>query len=159
MGFQGRALPSNYNDIRYITIKMDENLPKIYGLHRIGSSPEIVYVVEGPFDSLFLDNSVAMMGSDINHDTIVDLTGCDNIVYVFDNERRNRQIISKMVKTVTDGHKIVVWPKTIGEKDLNDMILSGLTRDDILSIIQRNTNQGMTAQMNLSMWSKVGTPK
>ena len=57
-GFQGRSL-SPKNKLRYITIMLDDEAPKIYGLDRINKNKPI-YIVEGPFDSLFLENSVAM---------------------------------------------------------------------------------------------------
>ena len=47
--------------MRYITIMLDEDSPKVFGLDRVNET-EPIYIVEGPFDSLFLDNSIAMAG-------------------------------------------------------------------------------------------------
>ena len=57
IGFQGRSLVPN--SVKYITIMIQENAPKIYGLDKINTD-ETVYVVEGPFDSTFVKNSVAL---------------------------------------------------------------------------------------------------
>lgn len=158
MGFQGRSLPQNTHELRYITIKLSETFPKIYGLHRLskersGSRP--VFVLEGPFDSLFVDNSVAMMGSDIDHKELCSLVKTDNVVYVYDNERRNRQIIQKMKKRVSSGQSVVVWPKDIQQKDVNDMIIAGLTQSDIYGILKDNTFSGLKGEIMIREWSKV----
>jgi len=106
-----------------------------------------VYVTEGPLDSTFLANAIAMCGSD------VDLSGYDyRFVYVFDNEPRNREIVAKITKAAEQGHKVVIFPKEVKEKDLNDMVLAGR---DVRSLINKNTYQGMEAKVKLTFWKKV----
>ena len=63
-GYQGRSLAPTAR-MRYITIMLDEDKPKIFGEDRINVT-EPVYIVEGPFDSTFIQNSVAMAGSDVD---------------------------------------------------------------------------------------------
>ena len=55
VGFQGRSLSSN--SVKYITIMLDDEAPKIYGLDNIQENLP-VYITEGPFDSTFLDLSL-----------------------------------------------------------------------------------------------------
>lgn len=152
-GFQGRSLPNNFKEIRYITIKLNENFPKIYGLHRL-TDYETVYVTEGPIDSLFLINGVAMMGADIDHDEIREYTGKDSIVYVFDNEPRSEEIQRRMKDRIEAGYDIVIWPKHIQEKDINELILSGLTTEEVRSTIKSNTYNGMKAKLLFGEWRK-----
>ena len=59
--FQGRAFGEE--EPKYITIKLDENKKRIYGLDRLDITKKI-YVVEGPIDSLFLPNAIAVAGAD-----------------------------------------------------------------------------------------------
>jgi len=132
--------------MRYITIMLEDDAPKIFGLDGIDER-EDVYVTEGPFDSNFIRNSIAMCGSD------VDLRGIDyKFVYVYDNEPRNRQIVEKITRTAEQGHKVVIFPKEVLEKDLNDMVLAGR---DVQKLVESNTYSGLEAKLKLNEWKKV----
>ena len=129
--------------MRYITVMLDEDAPKIFGLDRINPE-ETVYVTEGPFDSFFIPNSIAMCGSD------VDLRHLDyQFVFVYDNEPRNKQIVEKITRAAQQGHRVVIFPKNLREKDLNDMVNSGINVKDV---IESNIYQGLEAQLKLSSW-------
>ena len=145
IGFQGRSLGPN--SVKYITVMLNEDAPKIYGLDKINETKPI-YITEGPFDSTFVENSVAMCGSDLDVRTF----GWSNYIWVFDNEPRNREIVERIDKTIGRGDKIVIWPKQIVEKDINDMVLSG---HDIMSILQSNTYSGLQAKVKFNIWKKV----
>lgn len=154
LGFQARILPNEFNEIRFLTVKLYENIPKLYGLHRLNKNVGYVYVVEGPIDSLFLSNTIAMMGSDIPHETVVHETGTNNITYILDNEPRSKETKQKMKKLINKGYSVVVWPDYIKEKDINDMILAGYTQEQIISIIQERTAFGIKAELLFSEWRK-----
>ena len=96
IGFQGRAL--GRSKVKYITVMLDDNAPKIYGLDTINTNLPI-YVVEGPFDSTFLNNSVALCGADGN---LSCLEGSD-CVYTFDNEPRNGEIVGRIRGAISRG--------------------------------------------------------
>ena len=145
IGFQGRSLGPN--SVKYITVMLNEDAPKISGLDKINETKPI-YITEGPFDSTFVENSVAMCGSDLDVRTF----GWSNYIWVFDNEPRNREIVERIDKTIGRGDKIVIWPKQIVEKDINDMVLSG---HDIMSILQSNTYSGLQAKVKFNNWKKV----
>tara|TARA_B100000287_G_scaffold379424_1_gene382537 strand:+ start:170 stop:1153 length:984 start_codon:yes stop_codon:yes gene_type:complete len=142
IGFQGRALsPAK---MRYITIMLEENAPKVFGLDRINES-EPIYIVEGPFDSLFLDNSIAMAGSDLDPRSF----GWGNYIYVYDNEPRNTEIINRISNAIDRGDKVVIWPKSIDDKDINDMYNNGI---DVKTVVHDNVYQGLEAKLQLSNW-------
>jgi len=144
-GYQGRSLAPKAK-IRYITIMLDDSKTKIFGLDRIDQT-KTVYVTEGPFDSMFLSNSIAMCGSDVN------LSNFDfNLIYVFDNEPRNKEIVQKYIKTIDDGERVVIWPSGIVEKDINDMIMTG---HNVQDVVESNTYQGLEAKLKLTEWKKV----
>ena len=145
-GVQGRSL-SPRSKLRYITIIFDESKPKLFGLDKLNDLSSI-YIVEGPIDSLFLDNSVAMCGSDVDIRSL----GWSNYIWVYDNEPRSRQIVDRISNTIDRGDKVVIWPDGIHQKDLNDMILAG---HDVKSLVQLNTYQGLQAKLKLSHWKKV----
>jgi len=144
-GFQGRALGPN--NVKYITVILDDSIPKLYGLNKVNVN-ETIYIVEGPFDSEFVENGIAMCGAD------VDISSCNfkDVVYVFDNEPRNREICSRMNKIIEDGNKIIVWSKSIQQKDINDMVLAGLSVMDVLKL---NTHSGLEAKVKFTEWKKV----
>ena len=143
--FQGRAL--NGENPKYITIKVDNDKEKIYGLDDVDWSKR-VYVVEGPIDSLFLDNCIATAQSDLR------VKG-DRVVLIPDNEPRNEQVIKQVNRYIDENYDVVIWPSDIKEKDINEMILSGKTERDIKDIIARNTFNGLLARTKLSEWKKV----
>ncbi len=152
--FQGRAFTNTL--LRYITIKMDEDSPKIFGLDRLDLEKQF-YVVEGPFDSMFLPNCIAMAGSDVNLKTQVEISSAlDNHTgtMVFDNEPRNKEIISRMEKVIDNGWNICIWPYSVACKDLNDMVLASIQGSRLIDIINTNTYNGLLAKTELASWRK-----
>lgn len=147
-GYQGRSLssktPSKY---KYITIILDDSIPKVYGLNDVDES-KTIYITEGPIDSMFLENSVAMCGADVDLRTF-DWSDC---VYVYDNEPRNREIVNRISQTIDRGEKVVIWDKGTKEKDINDMIIAGR---DVQCMVECNTYHGLEAKLKFTDWKKV----
>ena len=145
VGFQGRALgPSK---VKYITIMLDDDAPKIYGLDEI-EKDKTVYITEGPFDSTFICNAIAMCGADAD----VSKWGISNSVWIYDNEPRNEEIVSRISRTIDKGERVVIWNSNIKEKDINDMILAGL---DVQHIVECNTYSGLEAKLKFTTWKKI----
>ena len=145
IGLQGRAIDPN--PVKYLTVMLDDDAPKIYGLDNIrGDAP--VYITEGPFDSTFIRNSIAMCGADAD----VRRWGISDPVWIYDNEPRNREITNRISKTIDSGEKVVIWPNGIDDKDINDMVMSGL---DVQSVIESNTYSGLEAKLKFNTWKKI----
>ena len=145
VGFQGRSL--GQSKVKYITVMIDEGAPKIYGLDDI-QKDKTVYITEGPFDSTFIRNAIAMCGADAD---IRDF-GFSDPVWIYDNEPRNREIINRISKTIERGEKVIIWPNNIHEKDINEMVLSG---HDVQKMIELNTYFGLEAKLKFTIWKKV----
>ena len=145
IGFQGRALGKSFT--KYITVMLDEEAPKVYGLETIDKKSPI-YVVEGPFDSTFITNSVALCGSDGD---LGYLKG-SNIIFVYDNEPRNREIVRRVEGCINRNEKVVIWPSNIVDKDINDMVLAG---HDVMSVVELNTSSGLEAKIKFNNWKKI----
>ena len=145
IGFQGRSLGPNF--VKYITIMINDDAPKIYGLDKINETKPI-YIIEGPFDSTLVENSVAMCGSDIDIRTF----GWSDYIWVFDNEPRNREIVNKISKVIDRGDKVVIWPNNIQQKDINDMSLGG---HDVQKMVESNVYQKLEAKLKFNNWKKV----
>ena len=142
--YQGRAFGKEQP--KYLTIKLEER-DKIFGLERVNKR-EHVYIVEGPIDSLFLDNCIAVAGADVPS------MDCDFTI-IFDNEPRNRELLKQIKKNIDKGYNICIWPDSIKHKDINDMILGGYTKVQIQEIINDNTFHGAAAQLRFTKWKKV----
>ena len=145
VGVQGRTL--NSNSVKYITTIFYDEAPKIYGLDNIRRDAP-VYITEGPFDSTFLLNSIAMCGADGD----VGKWGVNDPVWVYDNEPRSHEIVRRISDTIDRGEKVVIWPNNINEKDINDMILAG---HDVMDVLNSNTYSGLTAQLQFNTWKRI----
>ena len=148
--FQGRALRDS--KIRYITIKLDDSFEKIFGLNTVNQN-EKIYVVEGPIDSLFIENAVATADSNLSFASKV--FNKSNLVLVFDNEPRNKEICKLMDDAIENHYQICIWPEMIKEKDINDMIVSGFSSDEIKDIIDMNTYVNLRAKLEFLNWRKI----
>ena len=145
IGIQGRALGPN--SVKYITIMFDEEAPKVYGLDNINRKFP-VYVVEGPFDSNFVSNSVALCGSDGD---LKCLETCD-LIYVYDNEPRNKEIVRRIEGCIRNDKSVVIWPNNIKEKDINDMVLAG---HQVMDVLKSNTYSGLEAKLKFTSWKRI----
>ena len=145
VGFQGRSLgPSK---VKYITVMINDDAPKIYGLDQVrGGTP--VYITEGPFDSTFLLNSIAMCGADGD----VGKWGVSTPVWVYDNEPRNKEITTRISNTIDRGESVVIFPNHVTQKDINDMVLAG---HDVQNVVESNTYQGLEAKLKFTVWKKL----
>ena len=144
---QGRSFKRK-SDLRYITVKRNDDSPKIYGLERLDKNKPAM-VLEGPIDSIFVDNALGMAGADAS--ILEDYV--DDYVKVYDNEPRSKHITRRINQDIELGRSVVIWPKYIQQKDVNDMILKGgYTRDQINDIIYSNIYRGLTAKLKFADW-------
>ena len=145
IGFQGRSLgPSK---VKYITIMLCDDAPKIYGLDNI-SRDEPVFITEGPFDSTFIRNSIAMCGADAD----VSKWGISTPVWIYDNEPRSREITRRLQSAIASQQSVVIWPTNIHEKDINDMVLAG---HDVQSMVELNVYSGLKAKLQFNTWKRI----
>lgn len=152
-GFQGRSFRKNPN-LRYITIMLNEDMPKIYGLDTLDPLNPNKYILEGPIDSMFIPNALASAGGDI----VTDLPTVANpkeFTVVYDNEPRNKDTVKKIEKAIDKNYKVCIWPTSVEQKDINDMVLAGYTPESVVDIIRSNTYKGLEAKLALQQWKKV----
>jgi len=151
---QGRALSES--KIRYITITLVENervqgYMKFYGLNKLDRNKK-VYVVEGPIDSMFLPNAIATADADLTRAAKLELT---DFVLVYDNEPRNKDIVKQIGKAIASGYNVTLLPENIKQKDINDMILAGISPGEIVDLIDKFTFSNLRANLEFSSWKKV----
>ena len=145
VGFQGRSLgPSK---VKYITVMINDEAPKIYGLDQVrGGTP--VYITEGPFDSTFLLNSVALCGADGD----VRRWGISDPIWVYDNEPRSTEICRRIQTSIATKQTVVIWPSHIHQKDINDMVLAG---HDVQKLVESNVYHGLEATLKFNTWKRI----
>jgi hypothetical protein len=148
--YQGRAL--GQSAVKYITIILDENIPKVYGLDRAKFDRD-VYVFEGPIDSMFVPNSIATAGGDLV--SALRTFDKDKLIIVYDNEPRSKETVKKIDKAIMQGYRVCIWPENLEHKDVNDMILAGMSSEFVEYIIKQNTHKDLAAKLALTKWSKV----
>lgn len=155
---QGRALSmadevNARTTVKYITIKHDKSIDRLwYGLWRTDPNKR-VYVVEGPIDSLFLNNAVAMVGAGALKEIPLRFKNTE-MTYILDNEPRNKQICAYVEKLIELGRDVCIWPDNVNEKDINDMVYRMSTRN-IQKMIDKNTFNGLEATLRFREWRKV----
>jgi transcription elongation factor Elf1 len=146
---QGRAIGKVPKGSRYVTLEI-EDAPKVFGADKIDKT-KTVFVVEGPIDSLFLSNCVGMGGADVDFSILAPSTTC----FIFDNERRNSEIIKRMTKVSDMGYGVCVWGKEVNENDINDMILAGWKKEDLEAYILSHTFRGLKAKLAIADYSLI----
>jgi len=149
--FQGREIDDGF--LRYATVKIDPEYPKVFGLERIDYTKKVV-VVEGPIDSLFVDNCIAFGGSDLLIENLGRFFDKKQMIMCFDNEKRNLQINNKIESFIEQGFSVCLWPNGL-KKDINDMVLkNNLTVEEINSIIHDNVVCGKLGLLKFKKWRK-----
>ena len=149
--FQGRSLKKS-SSVKYITIVLRDDIPKVYGLDTLNRD-RIIPVLEGPIDSMFIPNSIATAGGDLV--SAVKDFDKQNLIIVYDNEPRSKETVKKLDKAIMNGYSVCIWPENMEHKDINDMVLAGLSSEFIEHIIKNNTYRDLSAKLALQKWSKV----
>jgi hypothetical protein len=156
---QGRALSiaSDRNarrTARYITLKGDKTIEKLwYGMERMDKDGD-VFVFEGPLDSLFIPNAVAMIGINDGSNIPKPLKG-RRLIFALDNEPRNQAVVIQLKKHIDLGHEVVVWDSSVRAKDINDMVMEGMDVPSIIAMMKKCTCKGAEATLRFNQWKKV----
>jgi len=149
IGLSARAISENH--IRYITMRIVENdIHMLYNIENVNVQQRC-YVTEGPFDSMFLPNSIAVCNSNLK----TALHHVKNHVLIYDNQPRNKEIVREIKNAIAANANVCIWPNNIKEKDINDMIIAGKTQDEVYTIINKNTFHGLEAMINFNKWKRV----
>lgn len=149
IGFDQQILQS----ARYVTIETQPTPDRwcVWGLDRCDTN-QLVYVLEGAFDCFFLDNSISLNGLTWRDAELREML--PNFVFVFDNEPTKSWVTDHYKKAITLGHQIFIWPLDCVYKDLNEMVLAGVTRQEIKTMILTNTFNGQQALEKFLAWTQ-----
>jgi hypothetical protein len=137
--------------LRYITVRINETAPLVFGLDTL-KTQEHMYACEGPIDSLFLSNCIAVGGTGFGK---LESLGLDRnkLTVILDNQSRNSEVCKIYQKMIKEGFKILIWPDYTSAKDINDLILA-VQGIDIKAFVDNNTYEGFTAQLKFDAWKR-----
>lgn len=151
VGFQGRSLGSS--DIKYVSVQLRPERPFLFAHDRVQTG-SMVYALEGPIDAMFLPNAVASGGGDVTREISRSPLKPEDVAVVYDSERRSAPTVKKMISAVERGFNVCVWPESIQQKDVNDMVLSGMSASQVLMIINECTLKGPAALAAIAAWRR-----
>jgi len=151
LGIVGRTIENSPK--RFYTIRFDDNSNLLFNIDKVDRFKQI-YCTEGPIDSFYLPNSIALCGSDRNlSEYFYDFS---KVTIILDNQPRNKEIIRIYQKFIKLGYSIFIWPNNIIEKDINEIIMKdSLKIEELKYIIDKNTLRGIPALARLNEWKRI----
>ena len=85
---------------------------------------------------------------------VAEYLGKENLVLISDNEPRNNNIVKQILKCIKNGFNVCLLPESFPGKDINEAVLKGMSKPQILRIIEENTFNGLRAEMEFNRWRK-----
>ena len=154
IGVQGRIIEEKAQEkaIRYITLKNEGEERLWYNIDKVDVR-DTVYVTEGPIDSMFIPNGISMQGAGWLEELPKKIAK-SKVVFIFDNEPRNFEIVNLIGKYIEAGRNVVIWPNEIDKKDINDMVLA-FGESMTMKLIINNVYSGLKAKVKYTYWKKV----
>jgi hypothetical protein len=148
--YQSRSL--NGDDYPKYLTKYGEKC--LYGENNI--SPEIpyIFVFEGPIDAMFVRNGVAIGGASATEKQIQFLNKCIGyeIIYVYDNDKNNDEMDTKIQKLIKQNKRLFIWPKEFSKfKDINEVCVNLGLNEFPYKYIVDNSYIGIEAQLKESL--------
>lgn len=137
-------------DLRYLTLRLRSDALKVWGLDRVDKS-KTVYVVEGVFDAMFIDNSIAVAGASLLSSVKYVASIASDFVLIFDKDyMTNYEVYSQFVKAINGGYKVVMYDHEFEAKDINAQIQHGTTIPQMQTYIEKRTFSGLMAKLEMS---------
>ena len=123
--FQARTL---FNQTpKYLNFTGNRN-HAIFGINEVKSDKPVI-VLEGPIDSMFVENSVATLGCSYS-ESVQEILNNFNSIYLFDNDKAGYSASKRMLEK---GRPVFLWKRYLQDnginenvKDINELVI--LTR-------------------------------
>jgi len=150
IGFSGRSMDLVDNRYKYLSVKLDDDAEMVYRLNELSTNRPFI-VVEGPIDSLFLENAIAVSGAKLDAPSVVK-ENSRRAILVADNEPRSKIIVKNIARYIDEGYKVFLWPPSWKYKDINKAVQEGVEAESIERMILDGSASGMKARANLAFW-------
>lgn len=143
-------------------IKSNDDLPKylgktgadktVFGANRISEDFDYIFIFEGPIDSMFVKNGVAIAGVDITlkQKQILNQYPFHQKIWVMDNQHVDKTALEVTMKLIEKGETVFIWPKMTSVKDINDICIRKKLNEFSANIIVKNSFNGLQAKLNLA---------
>lgn len=148
--------------IRYMTFEVEEESHKIFGINKVDWTKP-VWVFEGPFDSMFVPNSIACAGASglLSEIKYLKSRAKAGFILVFDRDyESNYDVFPQLKKAIDLGQSVVMFDRMFPGKDANDAIKSGWDVKQLEKYLKDRTCSGLKAKLALTTFKppqKVGT--
>ena len=139
--------------LRYITVRINEVDSLVFGLDDLDESKP-TFAVEGPIDSLFLPNCIAVGGTGFNKLDVLSLDK-QQLTVIVDNQPRNSEVCKVYNKLIKEGYRIFIWPEYTQAKDINDLVKLGISGQGLIDLINSHSHTGLMALTKFNSWKKV----
>jgi hypothetical protein len=156
--YQTRSFLENDDRPKYLS---KINSPKnVYGIENVTDIHKYIYLFEGPIDSFFIENGVAIYG--IQENSTQSLTEYQrdilskyyymNTVWVLDNQHIDTASREKTKLLLDRGENVFIWPRSLSKfKDFNEMCMKYNLDEIDHKFIESRTFSGSDAKMQLMM--------
>ena len=151
IGVAARAIHGE--SLRYFNFKLKDADILLFGTKEVDLDKNIL-ITEGPIDSLFLPNCIALAGLSVSKLNKLPINKKQRLL-ILDNQPRNREVVKVYEGVISNGENIFIPPKNWNYKDINDAILGGLEVTEILKTIRDNMFSGISAKLAFSNWRKI----
>ena len=137
--------------VRYLTLIIDSSAKKLWGLDRVDWNKK-VYVCEGPFDAMFVENCIAVAGASIMSEIkYLREHAKHDLVLIFDKDyQTNPEVYGQFLKAVNQGIKVIMFDAQFAAKDINAQVQNGTTIPDLQKYLERRTFSGLGAKLELT---------
>lgn len=157
--YQTRSIYPNDDRPKYLC---KANTPKsLYGIDRVSSNVDYIFIFEGPINAFFMKNSVAVCGIQENSRTNFTPTQQEQLrlyplhkkVWVLDSQWKDNASLCKSEILINQNESVFIWPKEYGEKykDFNDIIIDQKKNEIDIDFVLSNTASNLKAKMALSV--------
>ncbi len=147
---QGRALGKS--SVKYMTIKSHDDSTKVYGQERVDNNSPVI-VLEGPIDSLFIKNGIAITGGSLS---LSQIPFKERRIWALDNEPRSKDTCKRLHSLIKAGERVIIWDYAPWKwaKDINDWVIKGVDPEEITQYIIEHSCSGLQAELRFNNWKK-----
>jgi hypothetical protein len=159
LNYQSRDLLDT--GIRYLT-KVG-GVSCLFNYNNIDRDYDYIFLFEGPFDSTFVKNGVAIGGIQENNNKLFKGVQHDQIklypfhkkIWVLDSQHVDRASYNKSIKLLQSNESVFIWPRKIGSmcKDFNDIAVLGYMDHITPDWIIKNTFTGDEGVLKLKSYN------
>jgi len=126
----------------------------IFGIRNIDPNLEYLFVLEGPIDSMFIVNGIAVGGVSLSEkqETQLEKYKFMTKIWILDNQLDNKEVKDKMNELIDKGEKVFIWPKELKDyKDVNEICQKYKLDQISPKFFLKYSVEGMEALMKLKV--------